>query len=85
MGFERRTPETREQIINNIVRAFHEIAGLSLTVAQACRLFVIADRNRCERILHDAVARGLLAFDAEGLLIRGSGRAGNPLDTKRRP
>lgn len=85
IGSDRRKSDTREQIINNIVGTFNEMAGMSLTVPQACRLFGIADRDRCERIVQDAVARGLLAITAEGLLIRGGGATGSPSDTQRSP
>jgi hypothetical protein len=72
-GADRRNPETREQIIHRIAVEFNDMAGLSLTVSQACRLFAIADLERCERILRDAVTRGLLKFNPDGLLIRGDG------------
>ena len=48
IGSDRRKPDTREQIINNIVGTFNEMAGMSLTVPQACRLFG-AEQRHCAR------------------------------------
>jgi hypothetical protein len=67
---ERRNPETREQVMTRITREFDVMAGLSLTIPQACRLFGADDRPRCERILREVVERGMLKVNQDGLLVR---------------
>jgi hypothetical protein len=46
------------------------MAGLSLTLPQACRLFDVRDHDRCARLVKEAVDRGLLQMNSEGLLVR---------------
>jgi hypothetical protein len=63
-----------EQALSARVSAeFHEMPGLSITVAQAVRLFNV-DRARCERILRSLVQRGVLATDGRVFARAGTGR-----------
>ena len=66
---ERREQQQRERLIATIAAAYREMAGLSLTQAQARKLFGI-DPDRFERILAELVARGIVTINAEGLLVR---------------
>jgi hypothetical protein len=52
---------------------FREMPGLSITLAQAVRLFNV-DRPRCERILGSLVQRGILATDGHTFARAGTGR-----------
>ena len=67
---ERRSPHGREEVIQRILQEFDEMAGLSLTIPQACRLFFVSDRERCDRIIQEVVNRGLLKVTEQGLLVR---------------
>ena len=56
------------------VRAeFAEMPGLTITLAQASRLFSV-DRSRCERILGFLVRSGALATDGRVFVRAGTGR-----------
>jgi hypothetical protein len=68
---DRRHGATREELLARLVKEFNEMAGLSLTLPQACRLFDVRDRERCARVVKEAVERGLLQISSEGLLVRG--------------
>ena len=68
---DRRHVATREELLARMVKEFDEMAGLSLTLPQACRLFDMRDPERCARIVKEAVDRGLLRVNPDGLLIRG--------------
>ena len=66
---ERREQQQRERLIATIAAEYREMAGLSLTQAQARRLFGI-EGDKFERILAELVARGIVAINAEGLLVK---------------
>lgn len=55
--------------MRRVTTEFREMAGLSLTHRQACRLFNL-EPEQCARILNDLVSRGVLRRNAEGLLTR---------------
>ena len=59
----------RERLIARIVAEYHEMAGLSLTQAQARKLFDVAP-DAFPRILDELVKRGLVKLTPEGLLVR---------------
>lgn len=67
---DRRHGATREELLVRFVKEFDEMAGLSLTLPQACRLFDVRDPERCARVVKEAVDRGLLQISSEGLLVR---------------
>ena len=46
---DRRHVATREELLARMVKEFDEMAGLSLTFPQACRLFDVRDPERCAR------------------------------------
>jgi hypothetical protein len=69
---ERRALLEREQLIATIAGEYRRMAGLSLTQAQAQRLFDV-DPDRFKRILGELVDRGVVKIDADGLLVRGDG------------
>ena len=52
---------------------FREMPGLTITLAQAVRLFNV-DRPRCERILGSLVQSGILATDGRVFARAGTGR-----------
>jgi hypothetical protein len=52
---------------------FHEMPGLTLTLAQAARLFSL-DRIRCAHVLDALVTRGVLATDGVAFARADSGR-----------
>ena len=56
---ERRSAESREQLRLRIRQEFGEMAGLSLTIPQATRVFG-QDRHLCERVLNELVSQGFL-------------------------
>ena len=62
---ERRRHETREQLRARIQREFREMAGLSLTLPQAVRLFGV-DAALCVRILDELIGAGFLRKRADG-------------------
>jgi hypothetical protein len=67
---ERRATAEREQLIARIAEEYRQMAGLSLTQAQARRLFDV-DADRFGRLLRELVGRGIVTVDAAGLLVRG--------------
>ena len=66
---ERRALLQREQLIERIAAEYREMAGLSLTQAQAQKLFDVAP-DRFPRILTELVKRGIVRLSADGLLVR---------------
>ena len=59
---ERRSQLSREQILRRIRGEFNDMAGMSLTLVQAARLFNL-ERGLCERLLDELVASGFLRRD----------------------
>lgn len=66
---DRRAPDTRQQLFERIETEFREMAGLSLTIPQACRLFDL-EPDRCMRILGELTVRGVLKINARGFIVR---------------
>ena len=71
---ERRALIEREQVIAKIAAEYRRMAGLSLTQAQAQRLFDV-DADRFKRLLGELVDRGIVKIDSGGLLVRGDGES----------
>ena len=69
---ERRALLEREQLIAKIAAEYRRMAGLSLTQAQAQRLFDV-DADRFKRLLRELVDRRVVKIDSAGLLVRGDG------------
>ena len=69
---ERRALLEREQLIAKIAAEYRRMAGLSLTQAQAQRLFDV-DADRFKRLLGELVDRRVVTIDSAGLLVRGDG------------
>lgn len=61
---ERRNVAARDALRRRIQREFAEMPGLSLTLAQACRLFGIA-QDACARIFNELAEEGLVCNGAE--------------------
>jgi len=71
VAIERRVIHQREQLILRIAEEYRQMAGLSLTQAQARRLFQV-DAERFPRLLHELVERGIVRVTPDGLLVRGT-------------
>ena len=56
---DQRQPLSRDQLRIRIAGEFRDMAGLSLTLAQATRLFGL-EAAVCERLLNELVAAGFL-------------------------
>jgi hypothetical protein len=56
-----------------VIGEFRDMPGLTITAAQAVRLFAI-DRSRCERILDVLVRGGVLVTDGRIYARAGTGR-----------
>jgi len=56
-----------------VAAEFREMPGLTLTIAQAARLFSI-DSARCERIFSTLVERGVLTTNGRAFARRDAGR-----------
>ena len=69
-GTERRALVEREGLVTTIAEEYRQMAGLSLTQAQAQRLFHV-DADRFGRLLRELVERGIVKVDSAGLLVRG--------------
>jgi hypothetical protein len=67
---ERREHQSRSELRKRIATEYREMAGLSLTKAQACRLFRV-EPERFERILRELVDEGVLRVHGDQDLIRG--------------
>ena len=66
---ERRNVVTRQGLLNRISVEYAEMPGLSLTVAQAQRLFVLRN-DICTRVLDQLTETGYLRRDANGIYVR---------------
>jgi hypothetical protein len=66
---ERRNPASRLQLRRRVEREFHEMPGLSLTLAQARRLFGL-DMDVCFRILRELIQTDALRRTPDGLFVR---------------
>jgi hypothetical protein len=66
---ERRNVVTRQGLLNRISVEYAEMPGLSLTVAQAQRLFALRD-DVCTRVLGQLTETGCLRRDANGIYVR---------------
>ena len=53
------------ELLNRIRGEFHEMPGLSLTLAQACRLFGLCEAE-CAHALHELTTAGLLCLRHDG-------------------
>jgi hypothetical protein len=58
-GPERRDTRSRDELVGRVRREFEGLAGLTLTLEQAMRLFHL-DHQRCERLLDELVRSGEL-------------------------
>ena len=67
---ERRNADSRHQLLHRIAAEYRVMAGLSLTVPQACRLFHLTPEV-CERIVRELMQDGVLELSPEGHLVRG--------------
>jgi hypothetical protein len=61
---DRRNPESRVALLVRIAREFREMAGLSLTLAQASRLFHL-DADLCQRVFAELAERGVVKRGSE--------------------
>ena len=66
---ERRDTRTREELVSRVHREFDGLAGLTLTLPQAMRLFNL-DESRCARLLNELVRSGELAQAGDGVFKR---------------
>lgn len=66
---DRRDIPERKALVCRVRREFDEMQGLSLTGAQACRLFGL-DPAICSRVLFDLVDAGYLKFTPKGMFVR---------------
>ena len=57
---------------------FREMPGLTLTLAQACRLWTL-DQNTCREVLSQLVDAAYLSRRPDGAFCRASGPAARPL------
>lgn len=62
---ERRDTRSREQILARVRAEFSDMAGLSLTLPQARRLFHL-EHELCMRLFDELVDRGFLKRNADG-------------------
>jgi hypothetical protein len=65
----RRTGEHHDRLIGRIRSEFHEMPGLTLTPAQAARLWSL-DRATSTRILEDLASAGFLCRTRRGAYLR---------------
>jgi hypothetical protein len=70
---ERRDVVARERLLNRISVEYAEMPGLSLTVAQAQRLFALRD-DICTRVLDELTDTAYLRRDANGAYVRNDER-----------
>jgi hypothetical protein len=66
---DRRVQSTREQLVERVAREFREMAGLSLTERQACRLFSMSP-DTCDRVFRQLEERGRVTMKPDGVLAR---------------
>jgi hypothetical protein len=62
-----------QALCTRVSAEFREMPGLTITVAQAARLFNV-DRPRCARVLGSLVDRGVLVTDGQLFTRVGTGR-----------
>jgi hypothetical protein len=70
-------PDTRALISERVRGEFREMPGLTLTLAQAGRLWSL-DAVTCSEVLSQLVATGFLCRRADGAFCRPSGVTGRP-------
>jgi hypothetical protein len=70
---ERRDLASREALVRRVSVEFHDMPGLSLTLAQAQRLFGLRE-DICLRVLDTLVTQEILRVDAKGAFVRNGGR-----------
>ena len=70
---ERRNVVTRQGLMNRISVEYAEMPGLSLTVAQAQRLFALRN-DICTRVLDQLADTAYLRRDANGAYVRNGER-----------
>ena len=63
------TEPPRQQLVHNILGAYHEMPGLSLRLEQASRLFGLRTRT-CQVVLDDLVRDGRLRVLPDGQYVR---------------
>ena len=61
---DRRSPATRDALLERVSAEFHEMPGMRLTAGQARRLFGLQS-DVCQRILATLVQQGSLSCDGE--------------------
>jgi hypothetical protein len=66
---DRRNPASREQLLRRVRAEFDELQGLTLTLAQAERLFCLRE-DVCVRILDTLIREGLLVLRPDALYVR---------------
>ncbi len=66
---ERRDARSRDALLRRVEASFREMPGLSLTLAQAKRLFAVS-QDACERLLSALIQAGFLARSSRGLYRR---------------
>ena len=66
---ERRDLRARAEFRARVEREYHEMAGLSLTLGQAMRLFHL-EGPRCERLLRELLDTGFLRRSDDGSYAR---------------
>ena len=70
--------DPKAMITDRVRGEFREMPGLTLTLAQACRLWSL-DAPVCVDVLSQLVESGFLSRKADGLLCRASDLAARPL------
>ncbi|HET9468241.1 MAG TPA: hypothetical protein VFO48_07515 [Vicinamibacterales bacterium] len=71
-------PETRATITERVRGEFREMPGLTLTLAQAGRLWSL-DTATCTEVLTGLVSSGFLSRRADGAFCRASDLNGRPI------
>lgn len=78
---ERRAVARRKALLRRVHAEFEEMPGLSLTLAQAKRLFGLPSTTACARILGELAEQGWLRLNRSGRYVR---RVSEPFDHDRR-
>ena len=71
-------PDTQALIAERVRGEFREMPGLSLTLAQAARLWSL-DPTMCNDVLNQLVQSGFLCRRADGAFCRASDLTGRPI------
>lgn len=71
-------PETRDSITERVRGEFREMPGLTLTLAQAGRLWSL-DTATCTEVLTSLVSSGFLSRRPDGAFCRASDMNGRPI------